>query len=651
MIRVFAAVVGIALAAGWLAGLGPAQQPPASGKAAVKISPDDRWQLMNVLQAGPPVTRDSYVASLRLGTKRYAILNVEFKTAQACTDFKADGAYVFSRNGEFADVFMDRVSAFVALEKHPEVVWIDMAGEVVAPPPDPGVPGEKSRDLPEEVVRDGLGKLTGKGVIVAVVDSGIDFHHPDFVRYESDGQPTSRLLYYWDTMAEGPVKGLPGRAAPVSYPNGTSIGTVYSQQELTAELRAKERRIAVWDTGGHGTACASIAAGNGNGHKEFRAERVGVAPQADLIAVRIGGAGGGLANAYLLNCICDWIDGVAAGQNEPVVVSCSFGGTESPRDGSRVEERRLAKRFPPEARGRAICIAAGNDGREAIHAEAEFGGDKDRRELAWVARRGGLLVVYCATDDPDDVVVSGVDAKYVQTFYHPLARAVVCEVDITASRRDEQRRYVPDKLQLSTKSGKRVRADAYIPPAVGSFTDACASYGKQIDTPGCAGCAITVGSYDWNSKFHRRGEFLDYDVQALQDGSVRFVPLKVGGLSAYSNPGPSRDGKVMKPDVVAPGQWWPAAAPLNVDAYRDTSGRYRLFNGTSAATPYTAGVVALMMEKKPTITAGEIKELLHANASKDYLGARDNGDPAKNPGWGYGKLDAKAVRKVIDAIR
>jgi subtilisin family serine protease len=628
-----------------------AQQP--QGRAKAKISPDDQFVIGMILRSGDPTTQDSFVASYREGPKRYAVLNVEFKTPKACADFQAKGAYVFSRFEEFADIFVDSPAGVAALLNQPDVVWIDAAGTAVAPPPVPGMLGEKNRDLPEPVVRGGVGNLKGQGVIIAVIDSGLDFHHPDFIRSDADGRPTSRLLYFWDTMSDGPSKGGPGSPAPVSYPNGASVGTVYSQDDLTAELRSQARRIPVWDTSGHGTACASVAAGNGNAaDKERRKDHIGVAPEADLIAVRIGGAGRGLQNAYLLNSICDWINKIAG--DKPVVISCSFGGNCGGHDGSRVTERRLGKRFPATAKGRAICIAAGNDGDTMLHAEVEFGGADSKGELTWVSSDFGLMVVYCDADEPGDLVISGVNPKAVQVYYHPLTRAVVCEVDVGRSQVNRETGAVePDRLQLASKSGKRVKADAYLHKVAprSYFTGNCAKYGKQISSPACAVSAITVGSYDFNSRFHRRGDLFDYDVVSGTNDGRRLAPLRVGGLSAFSNPGPSRDGKTIKPDLAAPGQWWTAASPSNVDAYRDTSGRYELFNGTSAATPYTAGIVALMMQKKPSLTLGEIKELLHGHVSKDYADARDNGKPESNSGWGYGKLDKKAVEKILNEIR
>lgn len=82
-----------------------------------------------------------------------------------------------------------------------------------------------------------------------------------------------------------------------------------------------------------------------------------------------------------------------------------------------------------------------------------------------------------------------------------------------------------------------------------------------------------------------------------------------------------------------------------VEGVPDTSGNYMLFSGTSAATPYAAGVVALMFQKKPTLTLGQIRELLKNNASQDSFTST-----LPNPAWGYGKLDLGAVRKTLGAI-
>jgi bacillopeptidase F len=79
----------------------------------------------------------------------------------------------------------------------------------------------------------------------------------------------------------------------------------------------------------------------------------------------------------------------------------------------------------------------------------------------------------------------------------------------------------------------------------------------------------------------------------------------------------------------------------------DSTGKYQRFLGTSAATPYVAGVVALMLQKKPSLSVGDIKELLgtHATKAPDKLLPKEAGN-----GWGNGKLDADAVIRMFKAI-
>jgi subtilisin family serine protease len=76
------------------------------------------------------------------------------------------------------------------------------------------------------------------------------------------------------------------------------------------------------------------------------------------------------------------------------------------------------------------------------------------------------------------------------------------------------------------------------------------------------------------------------------------------------------------------------------------SGKYVAFNGTSASTPYVAGIVALMMQKKPNITVREIKDLLRRHASSDV----ETTGAVPNPLWGYGKLDIAAVKAILNDV-
>jgi len=580
---------------------------------------------------------------IRRGEERYSPWHLEFDSAASCDAFKVPGAAVFARFDRWADVFVPvRADVRMAVLRAPGLVWNDPEGNLILPPPPP-VGEVASRATPEPIVRGGLGGLKGKGVIVAIVDSGIDFRHPDFQTKDTQGRPVSRIAYFWDTTSADHERGI-GDKGPISYPNGAPIGTVFSREQLSEELRSSQKRIGVTDANGHGTSCAGVAAGNGSGYPDRR--YAGVAPEADLIAVRVGGAAGsGLENTYLLGAICGWIDHVAG--KTPAVVSCSFGGQYGSRDGAFVLERQLDARFASTVRSRALCIAAGNEARMKLHAEASFKSADQAGRIEWTVPPGSeaSVLVCFSSGNRDDLswISKGTDAVNRTTMasdVNPFTKQARMAVMTGAGS------YAID---LFTASGSPGTADAYIATVQGSkpavFTGEGARTGKQVGVPGTTLQAITVGSYDFNDQLLMNGKSYTFGNKA-----AGVAPLTIGALSSYSNPGPRRTGDAIKPDLVAPGQFHTASRVLgkakSTSEFVETSEKYRYFNGTSAATPYCAGVIALMLEKNPTLTVGEIRTLLHTKASRD----RQTGT-TPNAAWGYGKLDVAAVRAILAAVR
>ena len=116
--------------------------------------------------------------------------------------------------------------------------------------------------------------LTGKGILVACVDSGIDYSHPDF----SNQDGSTRILRLWD-------QSIPGNP-----PKGYVIGTEYTSEQINAALAAetkaeRERIVPSRDLSGHGTGVMGIAAGNGRASEGIYR---GVAYESDLIVVKLG---------------------------------------------------------------------------------------------------------------------------------------------------------------------------------------------------------------------------------------------------------------------------------------------------------------------------------------------------------------------------
>jgi subtilisin family serine protease len=126
--------------------------------------------------------------------------------------------------------------------------------------------------------------------------------------------------------------------------------------------------------------------------------------------------------------------------------------------------------------------------------------------------------------------------------------------------------------------------------------------------------------------------------------------VNLGNLSNFSSAGFRRDGAI-KPDITAPGCFMIstlADGAKNIAAGNATitkDGKHVAWSGTSAACPYTAGVVALMLEKNPQLTANQVKKLLCDSADHDLsvTGAVPNGE------WGYGKLDAEKAIAAVPA--
>ena len=191
--------------------------------------------------------------------------------------------------------------------------------------------------------------LSGKGVIVAIIDSGIDYMHPDF--QNDDG--TSRILFIWDQTQTG------------TPPVGFYSGAEYNNQQINNAIQSPNpyQVVPSRDTNGHGTAVAGIAVGNG---RTSGGVNVGIAPQADIIAVKVGYKGyESFARSTELMRALKYVIDKAKRFYKPISINMSFGMNNGSHKGDSLFETFITEISADWKT--SIIIPTGNEGAAGHH--------------------------------------------------------------------------------------------------------------------------------------------------------------------------------------------------------------------------------------------------------------------------------------------
>ncbi len=216
-----------------------------------------------------------------------------------------------------------------------------------------------------------FGGSRGAGVLIGVIDTGIDIHHPVFLAPGS-GSKTTRIKRIWD-MGIPPHDGIGSPDMSLLQGNVT-YGVEYTEQMINDFLQKKPgaKKVKHKDCYGHGTHVASIAAGDGRAtHKKKQWEFVGVAPEADLIIVKLffPQVEPPVDESRRFEDAVTYIERVAKTpdlKDRPVVINASLGENLGPHDGLVAWDQLLETRYKGAAR-KAFVAAAGNDGGERQH--------------------------------------------------------------------------------------------------------------------------------------------------------------------------------------------------------------------------------------------------------------------------------------------
>ena len=225
-------------------------------------------------------------------------------------------------------------------------------------------------------VQDTRLSLYGQGILVAIIDSGIDYANIDF--RNADG--STRIRYLWDQS----LNPADGETAPVGY----SIGVEYTKGQIDEALNAQtvseqRRLVRSQDISGHGTAVAGVAAGNGS---NSGGRYAGVAMQSELIVVKLGNPiQEGFPRTTELMMGIDYIIRKALELRKPVAVNISFGNTYGGHDGTTLLERYIDD--VSNIWKSVFCIGTGNEAASAGHTSGRIISEGEERIEIGIKRR------------------------------------------------------------------------------------------------------------------------------------------------------------------------------------------------------------------------------------------------------------------------
>lgn len=465
--------------------------------------------------------------------------------------------------------------------------------------------------------------LYGQGVVIAVIDSGIDYANPDF--HNADG--TTRIRTMWDQSLI-PRKG----ERP---PDGYVIGVEYTREQINDALNQqnvinRQSIVATQDISGHGTAVAGIAAGNGSASGGALA---GVAPESELIVVKMRSASeDGFPRTTELMQGVDYAVRKAIEYQMPVAINISFGNTYGSHDGTSLLERFLDEMS--NVWKTVICVGAGNEGTTAGHTAGRMRENQEEEIQFGVQTRERSINIQIWKSYTDEIEISLINPSGVRV--GPISsilgtqRFIVGNTEILLYYGEPNPYSVRQEIYLDFLPGqtyvdagvwkivltpKRIVSGEYqmwLPSQSTLNIGTAFLFPNSSDTitiPSTAERVITVGAYD----------------------ALTFTYADFSGRGALER----REGTAaFKPDLVAPG--------VKVTTVR-AGGGYEEVSGTSFATPFVTGSAALLMEwgiikgNDPYLYGEKVKAYLRKGA-KELPGVWEY----PNNQVGYGRLCLKS---------
>lgn len=460
------------------------------------------------------------------------------------------------------------------------------------------------------------GTYDGTGVLVGIIDVGIDFNHAAF--RDKDGNTRVKFAQIYD-MSEGE--------------NPKDMDSVRHNYTKPEDILALTSDGGAQTHGSHTSATAVGTAVTLNDSVTVQ----GMAPGADILLSSLYHPEGGLFDSYILDAINSQIQ-FANQVGKPIVINLSLGETSLFCDGKDPSARFYESLTGP---GRIICYSAGNSANDNTVLEYVPESDTDTIHLLPVTinQKNNEYIMAIASEDTTsfkiDLNLTDAVSDTAFQYYSRSDSIRLKESDLVTYSYDSlhDNRFnailkVPSGFTLSDtypwisvnvigKKGKKIRfvtSSAFLPDKGQKFVKGnnINTYGKDCETDS----VISVGSYV------TREVHTDNNGVEIHSSHPRHF---TSGFSSY---GTTLTGKTI-PDVLAPGEYLLSAynaydkdlfvpdtdipANSNVYGYAELFGRkswYGWMRGTSMACPSAVGVIALWLQADPTLGPSAVREIM-----------------------------------------
>ena len=447
-------------------------------------------------------------------------------------------------------------------------------------------------------------QITGKGVLIAIIDTGIDYLHKDFIYADN----TSKIVSIWDQSKSG------------TPPKGHYTGVEYNREDINKAILENDSSLSI-DKEGHGTMLSGICCGMGNINSEYQ----GIAPDAELIIVKMDKINGYYSSS-MLHVGVNYAINKAIELDKPVVINIGMGNSLLAG-----VTRRNFKDDVLYTRGRAMIAAIGNDANKETHTSGKIDIDGEYEDIfIEVIEEKKDVEVQIWVDKPDKMSAllispTGEESKLVNPTNYT---NVVGTFDI------ENTNYSIIYVYPTTYYGQQ--------EIIITFTN----MKPGIWTIRLNGGYITKGIY--NAYIQNRnliGKGIKFR-NATSSSTINYPAnyddvISVGGYNSLdfstapmSSRGPSLDKK-QNPDILAPSINIISTYPQN---------KYATISGTSAAAAHMCGAAAMYFQYTLVDNKYEYNAFQQIMDTYFKIGAKRNDDTIyPNSSEGYGRLDLKGT--------